>query len=134
MRLPSQKKLLREDLKDFPEGSVSMINTINSFFETVYQALNRNITFQDNFASFVYVFTYRTPTTYPASVPAVEFTNTLKTKPVGLWAIQVYDKSNYKPAAGPVYVPWIENNNLIQMGTITGLEADKSYLIRVVVV
>lgn len=133
MRLPTQKRLLKEDLKDFPTGSVSMIDTINSFFENVYQCLNRNVTFQDNVASFIYTLTYTTPSTYPAGVEMVEFANQLKTKPIGVLVLQAYDKSNYVAAIGPVYIPWVEVNNSINVGTITGLEASKSYLVRLAI-
>lgn len=133
MRLPTQKKVLKEDLKEAPPWVDNLIQPINAFMENVYQCLNKNVTFNDNIASFIYTLTYKTPVSYPASVDAVEFLNQLKTKPIGLMVLQVYDKSNYEPAAGPVYVPWVENNGSITLGTITGLEAEKSYLVRLAV-
>lgn len=133
MKLPSQKKILKEDLKDVPAGLNPLIDTLNSFMETIYQMANKNITFQDNIASFVKEVTYKTDSVYPAAQKPISFQNTLKNKPMGLQVIQVYDKSNYVPAAGPVYAPWVENGGEIVINTITGLEPNKSYLIRFLV-
>lgn len=133
MRLPTQKKILKEDLKSAPEWVDPLILILNTFMENVYQCLNRNVTFTDNLASFIYTLTYKTPSTYPTGVDQIEFLNQLKTKASGVIVLQAYDKSNYVPAAGPVYAPWVENNGSIVLGTLTGLEADKSYFIRLVV-
>lgn len=134
MRLPTQKKVLKEDLKDAPKWVDNLIQPINTFMENVYQCLNKNVTFGDNLASFIYTLTYTTPSTYPADVDQVEFLNQLKTKPIGVLLMQVYEKNTYTPPPGPVYVPWVETNGSIQVGTITGLEASKSYIIRLAVV
>lgn len=133
MRLPTQSKVLKEDLKGAPEWVDQLIFPINTFMANVYQCLNKNVTLQDNIGSFIYAFTYKTPATYPTGVDPVEFLNQLKTKPIGVIVLQVYDKSNYVAAPGPVYIPWIENNGSIVLSTITGLEAEKSYLVRLAV-
>lgn len=133
MRLPTQKRVLKEDLKDAPPWVDNLIQPLNAFMGNVYQCLNRNVTFQDNLASFIYTLTYTTPSTYPSGVETVEFVNQLKTKPIGVLVLQAYNKSNYVAAPGPVYVPWIEVNNSINVGTITGLEASKSYLVRLAI-
>lgn len=128
MKLPSQKKILREDLKGAPEWVGPLIDTVNSFMETVYQALNKNID-EQNTASQIKELIYKTPASYP-TMDNVEFLNTLKTKAVGVQVLQVYEKSTYIPAAGPVYVPWIEVNGTIVIYPITGLDASKTYVVR----
>jgi len=135
MRLPSQSKVLKEDLKDAPDWVDQLIFPINSFMANVYQCLNKNVTLQDNIGSFIYAFTYKTAADYPVATnqPPIEFLNQLKTKPIGVIVLQAYEKTTYVAAPGPVYVPWIENNGSIVTGVITGLEADKSYLIRLAV-
>lgn len=134
MKLPTQKKILREDLKGAPEWADGIITPVNSFMESTYQALNKNITFTENINSFIKELTYKTPTTYPTGVETVTFKNTLKTRATGVFVMQVYDKSTYIPAPGPVYVPWIEDNGNLVIYPVTGLEADKTYLIRLVIV
>lgn len=125
--------MLKEDLKGAPGWVDNLIQPINAFMENVYQCLNKNVTFNDNIASFIYTLTYKTPASYPADVDTVEFLNQLKAKPIGVIVLQAYEKATYQAAEGPVYVPWIENNNSIVVSTITGLEADKTYLVRLAV-
>jgi len=132
VRLPSQKKILREDLKDAPSWVSGIIDPINSFMENVYQSLNKNITLQDNIASVVKELTYKTDSAYPAAQEPVTFQNTLRASPIGVVVLQVYDKTNYTPPPGPVYIPWVNDNGMITLSTITGLEADKSYMVRLV--
>lgn len=132
MKPPSIKKILREDVKDAPSWVNAIIDPLNNFMESVYQALNKNITFGENVACFIKEITYKTPATYPV-MDDVQFLTTLKTKAVGVFLLQAIDKATYTPAVGPVYVPWYENNGNIVIRPITGLEADKTYIIRLLV-
>lgn len=134
MKLPQIKKILREDIKEAPNWVNGIIGPVNTFMESVYQSLNKNITFDQNIASFIKEITYRTPSTYPTGVEIVQFQNNLRTKPIGIIVLQVYDKTNYTAPPGPVYIPWIEDNGTININTITGLEADKIYTIRMLII
>lgn len=100
--------------------------------ESTYQALNKNITLQENIASFVKEITYKTTSAYPV-VDIQDFQNMLRVRASGVMVMQVYDKATYIPAPGPVYVPWIEEAGAIKIYPITGLEADKTYFIRLVI-
>ena len=128
------KKLLIEDLKGAPDWVRPLVVILNPFMELTYQALNRNITFDQNIAAFTRDIIYKTPSTYPTGVEQVSFMNELKLKPIGVTVIQAYDRSNYVPAPGPVYAPWVDDNNTIRIGTITGLEANKTYVVRLLVI
>lgn len=132
MKLPQTKKILREDVKDAPAWISGIIEPVNSFMENVYQALNKNITFAENIQSFIKELTYKTTSSYPVEED-VEFTNELKVKATGVQVLQAFERSTYEPAAGPVYVPWVENNGTIIISPITGLEADKVYTIRLLI-
>jgi len=129
MKLPSQKRILREDLKDAPSWVDGLIDPINSFMETTYQALNKNIS-SENLAEQIKELTVITPSTYPV-MDNITFQSSLKTKAIGCVVIQAFIKSTYVPAAGPVYIPWIEENGVIVIYPIKGLEASKTYIIRV---
>jgi hypothetical protein len=131
-KLPSIKKILREDVKDAPAWINAVIEPLNQFMENVYSALNKNITFSENIASFVKELTYKTTSAYP-TVETVEFPNILRTKASGILVLQAVEKSTYTPAAGPVYVPWVEDNGTILISSITGLQADTTYVIRLLV-
>lgn len=132
MKLPTIKKILREDVKDAPGWIAGIIDPMNTFMEGVYTALNKNITLGDNIASFIKEITYKTPSGYPSDVPNVSFVNTLRTKAVGVLIMQVVDKSTYLPRATS-NVAWVEDVNGIVIYPILGLEASKTYTIRFVV-
>lgn len=133
MQLPTQKKILREDLKDAPPYVNGIIDPVNTFMESVYQALNKNITLTENISSFIKELNYITPSTYPSGVANVAFQNTLRVRPMGVLLMQAYDKADYSAPVGPVYVPWIETNGAITIYPITGLAASKTYLIRLAI-
>lgn len=132
MKLPNVKKILREDLKDAPSWVNGIIDPINSFMENIYQGMNKNLTFSENIASFIKEISYQTPSTYP-TMEDYQFMSTLKTKAVGVQLLQVYDKATYLPPPGPVYIPWIDDNGTIILKAITGLQADKTYILRLLV-
>jgi hypothetical protein len=133
LKLPVIKKILREDLKGAPSWVQGIIDPVNQFMEYTYQILNKNVTYTENFSSFVKELTYTTPSTYPSGVSNVSFQNTLKSKASGLILAQIYDTSLYLPPSSAVYVPWVENNGSIVIYPITGLAASKTYLLRLVV-
>jgi hypothetical protein len=132
-KLPTQKKILREDLKDAPNWVNPLIDTTNSFMETVYQNLNHNITFGENVACFIKELAYKTPPTYPV-MENVEFLNELKTKPVGVQLLQALDRETYLPVLTTVYVPWVFNNGSLIISPIQGLSASKTYAIRLLII
>jgi hypothetical protein len=131
--LPTQKKILREDIKDAPPWAMKIVDTLNSFMESVYTALNKNITFTENTASFVKEVVYTTPSTYP-TMDNVSFMNTLKTRASGVLPLQIYDRSTYTAPSGPCFIPWVETKGTIVLGPITGLAPDKTYVVRVLVI
>lgn len=128
-KLPSAKRILKEDVSEAPSWINPIIDTFNAFAESIYQTLNKSIN-DDNLSSQVKEITYITPSTYPV-MDNTEFLSELKTKATGLAILQVYEKATYTPAAGPCYAPWVENNGTIIVGAITGLVASKSYIIRI---
>lgn len=132
MKLPSIKKILREDLKGAEDWVNGLIDPLNNFMETVYQALNKNITFTENISSNVKELVVRTSSAYP-TMERIEFLSNLRTRAIGLQVIQAYEKGTYTPAEGPVYAAWVEENGTIIIHNITGLEASKVYNIRLLV-
>lgn len=132
MKLPQVKRILREDLKGAPDWVTFLIEPINSFIETVYLSLNKNITFQENILSNIKDITFRTTSAYPTMEP-ISFRSNLKSRAIGLIVISAYEKDTYVPAAGPVYAAWTEVNGSIEIQTIAGLAQSKVYEIRFLV-
>ncbi len=131
-KLPTIKKILREDVKAAPAWISAVIEPFNSLAEFVYQSLNKSLTFQDNIACFYKELTYKTSSAYP-TMDDIQFINELKVKATGVEVLQAVEKSTYVPAPGPVYAPWVENNGAIVISSITGLEASKTYSIRLLI-
>ena len=134
MRLPTLKRVLKEDVKGAPSWANPLLNTLNSFMETVYQGFNKNITFSENIGCSIRQITYNTPSTYPTGVEPIRLEARLKVKATGVLLMQIYDRTNYTPPDGPVYIPWTEDNGEIVLGTITGLDASKSYILRLLII
>lgn len=133
MKLPSIKKILREDLgADAPSWTSQIIDPVNSFMEAVYQSLNRNITNGENIASTIKELTVRTSSAYPV-MDEIKFDSGLKLRAMGVSVMQCYEKGTYVPATGPVYAAWVEINGQIIISSITGLVASKVYIIRFLV-
>lgn len=131
-KLPTIKKILREDVKDAPAWIQGVIDPFNSLAEFVYQALNQNLTYSDNLACFIKEISYTTPSGYP-TMDVVQFMNTLKYKATGVQLLQVYNTANYTPPPGPVSILWVENNGSILIYPTPGLEANKTYLMRLLI-
>ena len=131
MKLPSQKKILKEDLKDSPSWVNPLLEVVNSFMENVYQTLNRNISFQDNINSQIKLITIKTTSSYPTMEP-VEFASTLKTKPIGCLVLQAYEKTTMAPVNAAI--AWNEINGVITITSVSGLSASSSYVVRLLVI
>jgi len=132
MKLPSQKRIMKEDLTEAPAWIDGLIDPLNSFMATVYQALNKNIN-EDNTASFVKEITYTTTSTYVSGTTedAIEFTSLLKTKAIGLAIMQIVEKGTYTTPLGPCYAAWVDSDGTIMIRGISGLAASKTYTVRV---
>lgn len=127
MKFPIQKKILREDMKDAPDWIEGVIGPVNQFFETTYQAMNKNID-EVNLVSQIKELTVVVPSTYP-TMDVIKFQSTLKVRATGCTILQCIDKSTYKPVS--TWNPaWLDNNGTIEIHGITGLTASKTYIIR----
>jgi len=151
-KLPIQKKILREDVKEAPPWIEKILYPVNSFFENVYQALSKNITFRENIASQIKELEFETLAGYtgdadaPGVTPHVKwrpitFPKTIRTRADGVILLQIVDLgpisgklSSYRPIEGDVCLDWIENNGEIVIGLIRGLTASKGYRLRVLVI
>jgi len=71
-KLPSKRKLLREDLKEAPAWIDKILGFVNPFFEDVYFSLNKNITLRENIDCDVREITIETTSTYSNNIPNVD--------------------------------------------------------------
>lgn len=133
MKLPTIKKILREDVKDAPSWISGVIDPVNSFMENVYTALNKSITLTDNISSFIKEISYRTSASYPDPIlDKTNFMNTLRARATGLMVMQAFETASYVPVSIG-NLAWTEDSSGIVIYPISGLAASRAYTIRLVV-
>lgn len=139
-KLPNVKSISREQFKEPPSWIDLLLSPINQFFELIYNALNRDITFNENIRCQLKTITFTTPSTYDGTYSATKFTSisfprTIGTTAIGLWPINFYEVSTntvYLTTA-PI-INWFDNNGIITINFIGGLSASKKYTFNVVVI
>lgn len=140
-KLPNQKRILREDLKEAPNWIERLITPLNSFMESVYYALNKNITFNENIACQIKTINFTTNSDYSTASPVVngftqlQFRHSLRTRPQGVIIMQTIKKeSSYVAITEAVTLDWYENNGIIYINYISGLEDSQEYDIKLLVI
>lgn len=130
--LPTVRRISREDLRDknAPKWVDQFLRLLNNFFENVYSALNRNLTFGDNIRTQEKAFTITagaTPTDNTFS-----FVLGLPVAPTGLWVTKAIETSDSSaPVSGAVYAWWRRESATVFIDSITGLTNGTQYTITV---
>lgn len=57
-KLPTLKRLNRDDIKGAPGWANVLLTTINSFMDYVFKALDKDLTFEDNFSGTIVTLEY----------------------------------------------------------------------------
>lgn len=135
-QLPPVRRIFREDLGgEAPSWITRLLSPLNGFLEAVYSALNKNLTFSQNFRAQIKEFSVLAGAlaadntfSFPVEFPA---------KPIGLSLLQV-NAGDGTPlsltAAVGVSWNWDSQSNTIQITAITGLTSGQMYQIRVLVI
>jgi hypothetical protein len=131
-KLPLIRRILREDLPEAPEWILPLLDSINQFFDSVYYALNRNLTLVENVDT-----QYKTFRVFAGTNPednTFNFALTMHRVPVGLTVEKVTQiASTYVPITSPVFCSWRVESTTIVIDAVTGLTAGQSYDITVLV-
>ena len=113
-RLPIIKRITREDVSQAPSWIENLIFPINQFMESVFRALDRNLTFTDNFSAQIQEIEFDTSSAYDgtaANFDTLEFSRTIKTLPRGLFLMQILQvEDNHTPIESAVYIDWLDDN------------------------
>lgn len=136
-KLPSQKRISREDLSEADSWIVRLLNPLNSFMESIYYALNRNLTFKDNIQSRVYEFSFSTASDYTSNntFSEINVSKGFKEKANGVLILQIYEKDKqYDPITESISIDWIEINQNIRIKFISGLDDSKNYVCRILII
>lgn len=128
--LPPISQIKKED---FPGESWAekLLWPINRFMTAIYSALNNDLTFKENVRGQVQEFTFtNTATNLPIQF---QWTRT-GVKPTDLWVTAVTPQEGSATPTAAVWAEWGYDGSVISISQITGLVANKRYLLRFIIV
>lgn len=116
--LPPIKRITAEDFQDQKSWIAKLLQPLNSFFDSVYTALNKNLTFGENFRAMVRTVTVDNTLT---SFTPIRIASTIG-RPAGLWVVGFADKAGQPQTISPaVSVDWGYENGTIIINKVAGL-------------
>jgi len=133
IKLPSYRRIFKTDYaEDYQPLVEKLAVSINYGFDTLYDALNKKLTFADNIASTIAQFTV---TVDEDGVPLkkTQFKlNDAQSNVEGLIVLDCYGEKDSKllPTGG-IFINFIKNENYIIINNIKGLQSGKSYIIKI---
>lgn len=132
MALPKLRKILKEDVKEAPKWIDKILEPVNSFMESVYGILNKNVTFTDNIACHLHTLEVSTFPEYETDKPNTfnpyRYNTTLRTRPRGLVLLAINEQSsNYSPIVSAIHINWYSDGNTIHIPFISGLKPSTDY-------
>jgi hypothetical protein len=138
MKLPIYKRIRREDVPDLPDSIGRLLYPLNSFMDTVWNTLNKNITFADNFQSFQKSLEFTTNANYTSGVwePLVfAIPDTFKVRVSGVLVLQLLPKDiSLVTNVSGLYVAWREIDRTVEVPWIGGLADSTTYNVSFLVV
>jgi hypothetical protein len=131
--LPTIRRIMREDFRDAPAWLDRLIYPLNLFLDSVYTALNKNLTFGDNIRA--QIKTYQLTAGVASTNNAFTFTTTLA-RPQGVILLSVIQQgSTYVPLTEAVSIPsWRSSDGVVYIDSVTGLTAGQLYNVTVLVI
>jgi len=127
MKLPSFKRLFKGDFKpDDQELVDKMSYTINSGLETLYEALNKRLTFDENFNSSQHTITVTVDANGTPS-QRTSVTTTLQGVVAGIIVTKAINSTSFTsgavyPASTP-FISYTQSNQQVTINNIKGLTA-----------
>lgn len=118
-KLPPLKKLYDKDIEGAAAWAKKLLIVINSFFQHTSEALNKNLTFQDNILSQIVDLDYIGGT-------AVTLSTKLRQPLTGMLVLQVSGLT----ITGAVQPIWMQIEQRIEITSFTGLTTGNQYKIR----
>lgn len=122
-KLPPLKRLYDSDIPGAPKWFKDIVLLLNNFFQNVTQALNKNLTFQDNIRSQIIDIKHVGGTT-------ANITTNLNIPLSGILVLQASGSS----FTGGVFVNWKQLQQVIEITEVTGLTAGQEYNLRLLLI
>lgn len=138
MRLPIFKRINREQFPNDVDWIGTLLYPLNSFMDTVFTTLSKNLTFADNIQSFEKSLQFTTSAAYSVGtwdVISVAIPETFKSRVSGVIVLQFGPKDSTLTAnISGLYLAWEENNRQVNINWIGGLADSTIYNIKVLVI
>ena len=123
---PIFRRIIREDLPDAPEWVDIFIYSLNQFFDTVRQAMSRNLTFADN--NDMQTQKFRLVAGATAADNTYDFALNMKKKVEGIILGKVEQVStSYTPLTSVPWINWHQESTKLVIDSILGLTSGASY-------
>lgn len=131
-KLPPIKRIVKEDLQDAPAWISRLLDPINSFMESVYSALDRDLVVGENISGETKLFTIKAGAL--ATDNTFTFTTTSRRTPKHVIPSRVErSESVYTPITAAVSIDWRFDAGQIIISSIVGLTNGETYNITLLV-
>lgn len=128
--LPDVKRISREDIPGAPDWIDRLLEPLNRFLDTVYGALNRGLTFRENFLS--QTQNVQIVAGASASTCTASFILTMKAKPFIVFLVAV-PSGTLGDAFSPLFT-WNFDGTNINITSISGLTSGVTYNLTAVLI
>jgi hypothetical protein len=134
MKLPALRRLVKEDFEQQYKELVGKIGqVVNSATENISLALNKNLTFADNMSCSIVNITISVDSS-GNPINSTSFPSNLSSKTNHLWITRAVCSTNPSTyVTGAPFVSWVDNNGQVTINNITGLPANTSFNITMIV-
>lgn len=116
------KKLTIEDFPSQQSWITPLLQSLNDFFQQVYQGWNNGLTIEDN----LYQEIRETKIVVDGNSFPIKLKSKFAVYPKSVMVIYCQDTTGSGPTTAP-WVSWSYNNNQIEISSITGLTSGKTY-------
>jgi hypothetical protein len=136
MKLPSYRRIIKTDYaEDYQELVEKLAVSVNNGFDTLYDALNKKLTFSENISSTMTDILVSVETDGAPIKKQTQFKLDVSQKSIqGLLVINCYEEKTGDPPLSAPFISFVKNENNILIKKITGLKANTSYVIKVLTI
>lgn len=136
MKLQGYKRIITEDFEEEEQSLISKLGyVINSALDNIFQALNKNITIQDNLNQSLIDLSVKVSASGIPLIPT-QIKYDLKTSCKGIIVISIVNETNISsyPSSTPFVTFEQTSSNLLTIKHISNLTANNSYSLRLLLI
>lgn len=127
--LPDVRRLNREDFQDAPQWLDPMLNTINSFMDSVYNIFNHNVSLTENLN--IQISTINVETDSNGDITPLKIKSTIRGRVNGIVVLKLVSES---PTSTAPFIDYVQSENIITISNIAGLSTSTKYKIIILVI